>query len=79
MEQSKTGALNSQDIKKWFKNILVFLVPVLIIYFGSITVGINTSGFSYDLFIPTTLTQGAIVLYVLNALTDLLKKYSAGE
>jgi hypothetical protein len=66
--------LNETKLKKFINNTLLFLAPVLVIYFGAVIVAINEQGFSWELFIPSTMTQGAMVLYVLNVLVDYLKK-----
>ena len=61
---SGNNELISQDVQKWFKNLLVFSTPALIIFLISLSNG-------------SSLQDSAKVLYVavLNALIDLLKKF----
>lgn len=66
--QSPKNSLNTQDLKQWAHNALVFLAPALLVLIAS-TVQI----------IPADWKYGTITLYLLNILTDLLRKYSKGE
>jgi len=66
--------LDQSKLKKFLNNTLLFLAPVLVIYLGAVIVLITQHGFSWDLFVPSTLTQGAMVLYLLNVSVDYLKK-----
>ena len=56
--------LVGEDYKKWLKNALIFLGPALLVFIPAIAKQI-----------PAELGYGALVLYVLNVLTDLLTKW----
>jgi hypothetical protein len=49
-----------------------------LIYLIAVITAINNNGVSLADFVPDTLTVGAIVLYVLNAGVDILRKFTAG-
>lgn len=73
-------SLNAADIQNWINNLLLFLAPVFLIYVLAVTaliVGAN-GVVSLSDFVPSAITIGAMVLYVLNAITDLLRKYAKG-
>jgi|CXWL01.1.fsa_nt_gi hypothetical protein len=56
--------LVSEDLKKWLGNALVFAAPALLVLIASIVQ-----------IVPADFKYGVFVLYVLNLLTDLLRKY----
>jgi len=74
---SEKYTLNGVDFKKILNNALVFLAPLILIYLGSVISNMN-DGFSLADFVPDNIVIGAMVLYVLNTMTDILKKYSQG-
>jgi len=78
MNPSPAWRLNAADLKKWLTNMLVFLAPVVVIYLTSVLGNVQT-GFSWSAFALNPATQGALVLYVLNAALDFFKKLSAGQ
>jgi hypothetical protein len=67
-------------MKKWGKNLLIFLAPVALIYILATTALITGANGVVTLsdFVPNSVTIGAMTLYVLNAVTDLLRKFTAG-
>ena len=67
------------DVKKWGKNLLIFLAPVALIYVVSVTGSASGGVFTLSDFVPNSVTIGAMILYALNALTDLLRKFIAGN
>ncbi len=71
--------LSTQDTNKWKTNLLRFLAPVGVIYLGFVMTQIQTGGFQLSDFTPNNFTQGAIVLYCLNGIFDLLRKFVAGK
>jgi hypothetical protein len=75
---SEKYTLNKEDFKKVLNNAVVFLAPLLLIYLGSVISNIG-DGFALTDFIPDNIVIGAMVLYLLNAMTDVLKKYSQGK
>lgn len=72
-------SLNAADVQRWIANLIVFLAPVALIYLAAVIATINSSGISLASFAPNALTVGAMVLYVLNAVVDIIRKFvSAG-
>ena len=71
-------SLSSVDMQKWGTNLGLFLAPVALIYLVAVITAINNNGVSLADFVPDQLTVGAIVLYVLNAGVDILRKFTAG-
>ncbi len=78
MTTSTQFSLNKADFVQWGKNLLIFLVPVALIYVLSVIASVNTSFVSFASFIPNHVTVGAMTLYILNAVVDLLRKYQGG-
>lgn len=75
--ESGQFSLNRQDQKDWVHNFILFLAPLGSMYLIAVVGAIqaNNNLFDYRHFIPSQMVQGAIVLYVLNTLLDLLRKY----
>ena len=73
---SKGGQLNKEDIKRWLNNTLIFISPVVLVYLASVTKSITEDGLSLSSFKISSIVAGAIVLYVINVLTDLFRKLS---
>ena len=71
-------SLSGVDIQKCGTNLGLFLAPVALIYLIAVITAINNTGVSLADFVPDQLTVGAIVLYVLNAGVDILRKFTAG-
>ena len=67
MKKSLQFSLNRQDLTEWSKNALIFLIPTLLVLAGSIVE-----------IVPQEWKYSAIVLYVLNRVTALLKLYVQG-
>jgi hypothetical protein len=65
--QSNKWELNKQDILKWSNNVLIFLAPALVIFLTSVQNGTDIKSASY-----------VMVLWVINALIDLARKYLQG-
>lgn len=59
---------------KWGKNTLIFLAPVLIIYLASIIPSIQEDGLQVADFAISASVSGAMVLYVINVVIDILRK-----
>ena len=68
MKQSKQFTLNRNDVVAWGKNALWFLAPTLLVLLPSI-IGILPSDWKYT----------ALVIYILNRATDLLKRWYQGK
>ncbi len=61
---------------KWVTNLKLFLIPVALMYIGQLIgyYSIDSHEFSLIDFIPSKLTQGGMILYVLNFIQDYLRK-----
>ena len=61
---------------KWSTNLLKFLIPVVLLYIGTISGVISQPNhiFGFKDFIPTQIALGGIILYVLNGIQDYLRK-----
>ena len=68
MKPSGQFTLNKSDIESWGKNALIFAGPALVILLGSAAQAI-----------PSDFKYGAIALYLLNIVTDLLRKFLQGK
>ncbi len=80
-DTSKQYTLNSRDWKAALKRGLLFLAPLALIYINQVTGAIQQSGHSITLFdfIPSAFTWGAVSLYVLNRITDLINRFISGK
>ena len=68
--------LNKTNQNKWYKNTVVFLAPLGVIYLVSV-IGVftaNEGAFTFEAFVPNAFVVGAMTLYVLNSLLDYLRK-----
>lgn len=72
---SQRFSLNPQDIAKWIKNQKIFLIPLAMIYLAFVIAKVGEGGFALTDFIPSNEVITAMVLYVLNAVYDLLRKW----
>lgn len=72
---SERGKLNKTELKQWLNNARRFLLPLLVIYCGSVATAINLDGFNFSDFVPNAITQGAMALYVVNTIYDLSNKW----
>lgn len=74
---SQAYTLSGVDFQKWTHNLFVFLAPVALIYLAFIAAAIAAANgaFSFAELVPNQIVIGAMVLYVLNALTDIIRKF----
>ena len=77
METSKKYSLNSADFGHWIKNALLFLAPVGVIYLAFVQGNLG-DGISISDFVPDAIVMGAVILYAINTVLDLLRKFLAG-
>lgn len=66
--------LKELNWSKWLKNTGLFITPVVLLYFVFVQNNM-TDGFETTDFVPTKEVIGAMVLYVINVIIDLLKKF----
>lgn len=71
--------LNKPELKKWFRNLQIFLAPVIILYLTTVIGVIAQTGhvFSFNDLVPNTFAQGGMVLWVLNTALDYFRKLRA--
>lgn len=69
--------LTRTDVSRWQHNLLKFLVPLALIYITSViaTLSVATNVIEFSDFVPSNVTIGAVALYALNGLYDLLNKF----
>jgi len=65
---SSEKELIPQDWVRWFHNTAVFLVPVALVFIGEVTK-----------VIPNDWQWGALALYVLNVITDIIRKWASAN
>jgi len=63
---SQRFSLNQYDFSKWLYNAIVFLIPVGLVFIGELSK-----------IVPDDWKYGALVLYALNVLTDIVKKWAS--
>ncbi len=73
--------LNKTQQKKWYHNMLVFLAPVGVVYLLQVVglFSLENHTLSLNDFIPTSFTQGAMVLYLANSALDYLRKLQVSK
>ena len=78
MAESEKWSLSRLDVKKWGRNALIFFSPLAILYIGFVISNINLDGFAWTDFRPNSIIIGSMMLYVLNTLLDLFRKFAGG-
>lgn len=76
---SPVGKVNSEDLKRWGNNLLMFLIPLGIMYLLQLNAMLQNGTLKAGDFIPNQTTIGGMQLYVINGLLDLLKKFMDGK
>lgn len=72
---SPAGKVNKEDLSRWRDNLLVFLAPLGVMYLLQLSGALQNGALSLSSLVPTPTTLGAIQLYVVNGLLDLLRKF----
>ncbi len=80
-DTSKSYTLNKNDWRQALRRGALFLAPLALIYITQITGALQQEGYVFNVkdLIPSTFTQGAIVLYFFNRLTDLINRFIQGK
>lgn len=67
---------NAVNEKKWYRNLLMFLKPVVILYVTAVVaiIGMNGGVVKLQDFVPNSFMMGAATLYILNGALDYLNK-----
>ena len=77
--ESKRFTLSREDLNKWGRNIVIFFGPLGLIYLAFAVANIEGDGFQWADFVPNMIVLGAMTLYLINATTDLIRKFLAGK
>lgn len=72
---SGKNEFNKYDWAKALQNAKLFLAPLALIYLGAVVVNVKSEGFQVSDFKTDGVVAGAMVLYVANFATDLVKKF----
>jgi len=74
---SQQFELNKTDVGQWQRNLIKFVVPLALVYLTSViaTLSVSTNIVEFSDFVPNNIAVGAIALYALNGLYDLLNKF----
>jgi len=75
VEVSHSGEIIRADIERWLRNQVTFLAPLVMLYVGFVIARIQELGVELVSFIPSPQEITAMVLYLLNAIYDLLRKF----
>ena len=73
---SPAGKVNKQDLKSWINNLLIFLAQLGVIYVLQLHGALQKGTLVVTDFTPSLATVGAIELYVVNGVLDLLRKFN---
>jgi len=65
--------LPKAELSKWYKIAILFLAPVLIIYFGFVYGNLD-DGLQLSDFVPNPFVMGAVAAYILNEILAYLKR-----
>lgn len=68
--------LNKVPFEKWFKNLQVFLAPVIVLYLTTIIGVVSQDGHKFIIndLLPNSFAWGGIVLWFLNIALDYFRK-----
>lgn len=68
--------LNTTEYNKFIRNVITFLIPLVILYLGQVVATLNVEGNLLELvdFIPSSVTLGGMAYYVMSTLIDYKKK-----
>ena len=73
---SPKGTVNITDLKQVLRNMVVFLAPLGLVYLLQLNGSLQNGSLVLHDLLPTKATQGAIELYLVNTLLDLLRKFN---
>lgn len=74
---SQAYTLSGVDFQKWTRNLLIFLAPVALIYLAFVAAAIAAANgaFSFAELVPNQIVIGSMVLYVINGIVDIVRKF----
>lgn len=69
--------LTKTDTQNWIVNMKRFIAPLAILYLVQViaTIGVDAHVVTVGDFLPNQMTQGGMILYVLNSLLDVFTKW----
>jgi hypothetical protein len=76
---TEAGEMGKIGLKKWGMNALKFTAPLGVMYLSFVIANINIDGFQLTDFVPSAVMSGGIILYILNAATDFLRKLTQAQ
>lgn len=82
---SPVGQVNKKDLSSWFWGSVDYLKPfavaIALMYLAPIMLVLGAQGHVVTIndFIPSEMTKGAIVLYIVSQIYGLLKKFADGS
>lgn len=77
--QTGPGEIGKVGMDKWLNNLLKFTAPLAIMYITFVSGRLQTDGFQFEDFVPSQLELGALILWVMNAVQDFLRKVSVEQ
>ncbi len=77
--KSVKWTMNQEERNKVIKNSVTFASPVVLIYLGFVLSAVQSNGFQISDLIPSSEAVTVIVLWIINTLIDVLKKFSQGK
>lgn len=78
--KSKKYQLNNEDVKKQLRACIVWLAPLMILYFAQLSGAIaDKKVLGWADFVPNEMTVGGIQLYVINQAYGIFNKFVAGK
>lgn len=78
--KSKKNTLNREDVIKQLRACIVWLAPLMILYFAQLSGAIaDKKVLAWTDFVPNSMTVGAVQLYVINQVYGLFQKFVAGK
>ena len=69
--------MSALDWKKWVVDALYFILPIAAIYLAYVQINMQ-DGAAWRDFIPNNVTITAMVVYIINTLQNLLRKFMQG-
>jgi hypothetical protein len=76
---SDAGEIGKVGLQRWVQNLLKFSAPLLIMYITFVSGRLQADGFQFQDFIPSQLEVGALILWVMNAVQDFLRKLTVDQ
>ena len=80
IQPSQRFSLNKDDLKKWLRACLIWLAPLGVFYFGSVLLTLQADNiFEISHLYPTNAVINGMVLYIIERLFDLSRRFVNGN